>query len=771
MFQLCHQSVWHGRVALVICVAQLVGCAGLGCPRIDPTGERFLIWPEEQAVADPFAANLQAPPVYTDSVFPTPDPTVSPVAATAVPGVAPPVPQDTLQLTPERVLAPVGSEVVLKAGLCTRENFLLTESKIEWLIERDDVGSWVALGGRGLLREPWLPWNKSEKIDNQYAVGYTAKVPRTITRGTAEPWDDVQVQPGEAWASLTASVEGTTHVTAVAPEIETWAYRRAQATIHWVDVQWTFPPAQVTASDSQVLQTCVRRQSDGTPLAGWLVRYEVAQADGEQVVEAITDEQGRASIDVTPTSSEGATSQINMQLVRPAGFGGSDDPELVVATGSTQIAWSDADPYLPPPDDLGDSLPTYQPPEPAETPRNQPTQPSQPTMRRPVLDLQVSTSNSSPQVDSEVRFELILTNQGDGPARNIVITDSLGEGFTHLVGAREIRKPLSRVLQPGESTSEFITLSVTASGRLCHDITVTYQDGAPVERRVCVDAVPAPPQREANFEVIKDGPRQRSVHETALFRTAIRNTGEVPLTNIQIVDEYDRGLLPRPSTPGYEVINDRIVWTIERLDVGATRTFEVECECVAPNDEACGRVQVTADTGAAEDSIVKAARKCVEIVQGPPDVVPRVRDPDVVPEGSPGGVTPEVTRESADALQMEISPQFRNPVRAGTSITVQIVVANSSASTKQQVQLRVTFPPELTPNVPAIQGPPRVQASFNNGQLLFTPVAGLRAAEKASFTIPVRATRSGRRDIVAEVIAADMPTPIQATTEVDIIDR
>src|SRR5829696_5284658 len=104
--------------------ALLAGCAGLRCPRIDPTGERCLVWPKDEVVTPvaaipgttlpPVAGNLQAPPVGTDPFFPqvaapaAAAPVVAPVVTPASLAY-PQVPQDRLTMTPGRVLAPVGS--------------------------------------------------------------------------------------------------------------------------------------------------------------------------------------------------------------------------------------------------------------------------------------------------------------------------------------------------------------------------------------------------------------------------------------------------------------------------------------------------------------------------------------------------------------------------------------------------------------------------------------------------------------------------------------
>ena len=134
-------------MALAVCALVAGGCAGL--PRIDPTGERVFVWPSNQAPAvAPTIGNVQAPPVYTDPIFPQP----SLVPTPGYPSfTTPQVPQDTLTISPQRVLAPVGTEVLLKTGLCTRDHYLLTSARIDWMIARESAGEFISIGGRGLL--------------------------------------------------------------------------------------------------------------------------------------------------------------------------------------------------------------------------------------------------------------------------------------------------------------------------------------------------------------------------------------------------------------------------------------------------------------------------------------------------------------------------------------------------------------------------------------------------------------------------------------------
>ena len=784
MFARSPQLVWLSLV-LAVCTSILVGCAGI--PRIDPSGERLFICSRDQVPpVSPISGNITAPPVYTDPVFPQPQganasgifPQASPISA----GLVPPPPQDRMSISPQRVLAPVGSEVVLKAGLCTSENYLLTKTKTEWLIARNSAGEFVELGGKGWCRDPLLPWNKPKKIDNTYAVGYSAEVPLRITRGTADITDDVEVQPGEAWATITSPVEGTSHITAVAPEVVDWSGRRANATIYWVDVQWTFPPATISSSGAQVLTTTVRRQTDGTPLEGWLVRYEVVSATGTiddtqpgQVQEVPTDVNGQASIDVTPTSGSGAITRINTQIIRPPLFGGSDMPRLLIANGTSLINWTDGGtPYVPPVDNLGSgtSIPDLADPPISPTPTPTPRDVTPPVVpQSPELELQIRAPGEV-QVNGEARFEVVVRNRGSGRATGVTLNDRFDEGLSHLRDTQRylnIQKPLPDIA-PNTSHTEFISFNVLRAGNLCHDVTVTCREGSQAQERACVNATQPLPQRRAGFEVRKIGPEGKfiEVGQTATFTLTIKNTGEVPLTNVEVVDEYDRELSPKPTQQGYEIINNAIFWRFQRLEVNQTIRLDVNCQCLAPKAEACSTAQVTANSGT--EALTSTDRHCIEILQGrdvvpPTNVIPQPGD--VVPQ--PGTGTPQ-NSVVPGGLLLDIRSLSANPARVGTAARYEIVVRNNSTASDRQVQLRVSFPQGIAPNPLSLQSNYNVQASLNlNNELVVDPINEIRPGERLTFTVQANVNQQGVGNVTAQLSSVNQVQPVQKSVRVDAI--
>ena len=81
---------------------------------------------------------------------------------------------------------------------------------------------------------------------------------------------------GQGWITLTSPIEGTSHVTVVAPEVYGWDARTKSATVHFVDAVVQYPPPAINpAGTKHVFTTTVTRHSNQSPCENWLVRYEI----------------------------------------------------------------------------------------------------------------------------------------------------------------------------------------------------------------------------------------------------------------------------------------------------------------------------------------------------------------------------------------------------------------------------------------------------------------------------------------------------------------
>ncbi len=251
-------------------------------------------------------------------------------------------------LSPQKIVAPVGGEVVLLSGVCGDDGYLQMNEKLEWMLAPDSVGNIIEVGDDdpGVIGRYAGSKIRPEKKDPSYAIGITSTKKALITRGNNNPNDDVRLEKGQTWLTLSSPSEGVSHVTVLAPESECWDQRKATATIYWVDASAVFPGAEIVPAGTPVdLTTRVTRSDRVLPAEGWKVRYEILQPElaafdnGTSVKEAIVDSSGNATVTLLPRAGTSGTTGVNMTVIRP---GGANDnlPTLTLGQGQTFVTWS-----------------------------------------------------------------------------------------------------------------------------------------------------------------------------------------------------------------------------------------------------------------------------------------------------------------------------------------------------------------------------------------------------------------------------------------------
>ncbi len=252
-------------------------------------------------------------------------------------------------LSPQKIVAPVGGEVMFLSGICGTDGYLQVAEPLEWMLSRDSVGNIIAVDDNapGLIHKlASVPVAK--KQDGSYARGVTSTKEMLITRGNTNPNDDVKLEKGQTWMTLSSPSEGTSHVTVLAPESECWDQRKASATIYWVDARWVFPaPQRLTAGVAAELVTRVTRAEGSMPARGWRVRYEnmnpelanFAGTDGSSVVEVNVDDSGNALATLVPIPGTAGNAVVDVRVIRPGGTG-DNMPDLTLGRGQAFVTWS-----------------------------------------------------------------------------------------------------------------------------------------------------------------------------------------------------------------------------------------------------------------------------------------------------------------------------------------------------------------------------------------------------------------------------------------------
>lgn len=403
-----NRIVFLGLGAILLLLAFMNGCASLGRPRIDPSGKCLLTWDDPPtsslSEAPPFISKLPdnfpsvLPPVNSSvpsssgGVSPTDAPTAAmPGFSPVVPGTgrsegvyqssaaAPKilgqnktaiVPTDNVShegafflkpgsvalptgqirgpavlITAEEQVVPVGTDVVLIGSFLGADGFLRKHKRIEWSI--NGTGSIMDVS-----RSFYCDWiggqfEGSKKVSDRYAFTTTAPYIYTLDRGTPSTHDDINILAGQAWISVNSTMEGTSHVSVLAPGIGNWQQRTTTAKIHWVDVQWLLPRASINpAGETKILTTTLRKKTNRDPRYNWIVQYEYLSGPRggfgptmARLVEVQSDSLGQASTELRLSELKAGTSTIGVKIIRPLDVDGGEK-KVVVASETIRQSWT-----------------------------------------------------------------------------------------------------------------------------------------------------------------------------------------------------------------------------------------------------------------------------------------------------------------------------------------------------------------------------------------------------------------------------------------------
>lgn len=500
----------------------------------------------------------------------TPPPAAVPPGAVAV---APPAQMELIRrptagvtVTPRELIAPVGSEVVLVAGVCGPDGYLLAGESVQWLMSQGGVGEITSIGEHHGILDGF-----PQKVDNQYATGRTSRKYLRLTRGTPAPEDDVTVLRGQAWTSVTSPVEGTSHVTAFAPDVKEWDQRKDVSMIHWVDAEWQLPPPSVNpAGSSHTFTTMVSRHTDHSPLQGYLVRYEIISGPaagfapgGENMVEVETNSLGQASAELVQRQPLAGVNTIRVDVIRPASTARGYQKRLTLGSGLTSKTWSA----------------------------------SQLVVRK--------SGPSQATLGSAVTYRIDVQNPGNVPLDGVVVQDQIPDPMSFvsaLPNAQVQGRTLSwnlGSLAAGATRSFEVNMKVERAGVVNNCATVTAAGGLSAQDCVSTTVL------DSQLEIRLRGVSEAVVGDTVTFEVVATNRGSAPVSGLVAIDSFDPGL---EHATGANPIKKEL----GELAAGASKTFGVTFKLTQPG-ELCQRLELRDSTGAAAQD-----RFCLRVREAPP---------------------------------------------------------------------------------------------------------------------------------------------------------
>ncbi len=408
---------------------------------------------------------------------------------------------DSLEVTPVESTNPVQTQHVLIATVRDAEGNPLPCRRVEWILSEGGVGQIVEVDESG-----WYD-TRGYKVDNTYAVTHTNQGEHVLTRGNDDPSDDIHLEKGQTWCVITSPIEGDTNVTVYAPAIFNWDKHKVFAVKHWQDAAWQWPPAATNpVGTPHEMQVKVMRASNGQPLEGWIVHFELVDGPAghftpgrKPMVEVKTDANGVATATLHQADPAEGTNTIRMTVIRPANEK-CCIPEVKIAEGMTTKTW------------VG-----------------------------PRIGI-TKTGPARAGVGDTFEYTIVASNPGQADATNVVVTDTVPDGLK-VVSTQPKAQASGQALTwrvgtigAMKQTSMTVRVQATRSGTFENCAEVTADHG--LKARDCATTVVTQPA----LELTKTGPAEVLQCDPITYTVTVRNAGDGTAENVKITDKLPNGL-------------------------------------------------------------------------------------------------------------------------------------------------------------------------------------------------------------------------------------
>jgi len=468
----------------------------------------------------------------------------------------------SLEVVPVEAVNPVRTQHVLVATVRDKDGKPLPNRRVEWTLAEGSVGDIVEVDESG--------WRASRgyKVTSRYAVSHTNNFRRVLDRGTDDPSDDVHLEPGQTWCTITSPIEGDTHVIVYAPGIYNWENHKVFATKHWYDVRWQFPPpATNPIGTTHDFATVITKHSDGTPLADYEVTYRVVdgpaavfEPGGQPTAVVRTDASGVAKVTLKQVQPAEGTNNISIDVWR-LGREECCEPPVHIAMGQTAKTW---------------------------------------------IGPRIACNKMAPAAalaGQQFTYEISVSNPSEVDAKNIVVTDNLPAGISYVSSspAAEARgQTLTWALGTiGSNSSKAISIQVKATNTGRFENCVDVRGDLNLATRCCATTVVTAPA----LAIEKRCPATVTLCDPIEYVIVVRNTGDGPATRVRVVDTLPDGITT--------LSGERSV-TTDVGDLGPGQSREIR---IAAKASRTGRFENKVVATAANDLTAETA--CTTVVSSP----------------------------------------------------------------------------------------------------------------------------------------------------------
>ena len=334
---------------------------------------------------------------------------------------------------------------------------------------------------------------------------------------------------------------------------------------------------------------------------------------------------------------------------------------------------------------------------------------TQASMRTKVTQPRLSIRHSTkPRVliGDPVVLDIVVKNDGDGPARDVVIQEDLPEGLAFPEGFRELEYAIG-TLGPGQSKNIPLELKAAKIGRYRNTLVAFASGGLQTQHALDLEVI-AP-----KLAARGDGPKRRFLKREATHNFSVSNNGTANATNVELVCRLPNGLrfVSANNRGQYDENSHAVYWSLAELNAGMVANVELTTVPTEPGNQDLN-FEANADLGQSADAICKlSVEHLVDIFFDIDDLI--------------------------------------DHIEVGSFTAYKLRIINQGTKTATNVQLAVDFPRGIQPT--AVEG--NVSNEIRGQKIAFSPITSMNPGDEIEITIRGKGIAPGDHRVVVNLIA------------------
>lgn len=196
------------------------------------------------------------------------------------------------------------------------------------------------------------------------------------------------------------------------------------------------------------------------------------------------------------------------------------------------------------------------------------------------------TGPATAMLNDYVDYTIVVKNEGDGLAKEVVVTDTVPEGLAHDSGKSTLVFKIGDLPAKQEKRMT-VKLKAVKRGEPCNVVKVETSNAGQSESEACTLV-----QLE-DFTVEKTGMAEQYLGKKADYTITVKNVGDTTLKNVRVNDSAAQETSVVEAKDASVTTEKGATWVIDTLKPGAEETFELLLTSRVPGTHK-NRVSVTA---------------------------------------------------------------------------------------------------------------------------------------------------------------------------------